>query len=271
MTEQRKKYRRGLVGYLPVNSTMQRVSPPTKVLIFFLTSVAISFAYLHSLLAMFVILVMSAVMFAFARLSGLLLKLVVLLLTVGAWGTFVTYDFFPFYIGAPTQSIVFQAGWLIITGPAIIRVTFVVLTFLSTALITLFLVGASTERDIVDGVSYFKVPRTVSIGLGMIFRMAGLLFVDYDTVREAQLSRGVDYHSGGASDRIRKFFQGMIPLIVLATRRASFAINALDSRGFGSKNVHRTNYREIRMKTVDYIILIPFVVIFVVSIISFFS
>jgi energy-coupling factor transport system permease protein len=140
--------------------------------------------------------------------------------------------------------------------------------FFSMAFLALFLVGSTTERDIVEGINFFHLPRTVGLMFGMIFRLAGILFTDYDTVREAQLSRGIDYREGSFVAKLSKFFGVMVPLIVLAFRRAAFSINALDSRGYAIRNVKKTTFHQVTLHRLDYLVLLPFFVILVVSVVT---
>lgn len=260
--------RRGLVGYLPANSTLQQLSPPTKLLIFILLAVAANFVYLVNLYLLIVIFVATVILFSFARLPRLWVRLVFLAFGFEALGTFVTYTVIPPSSVPSGAKILFSFSWFIVTNLALITVAHVVMLFFSMAFLALFLVGSTTERDIVEGINFFGLPRTVGLMFGMIFRLAGILFTDYDTVREAQLSRGIDYRQGSLLEKLRRFFGVMVPLIVLAFRRAAFSINALDSRGYAIRNVKKTTFHQVRIHTMDYLVLSPFVAILIASILT---
>jgi energy-coupling factor transport system permease protein len=260
--------RRGLVGYLPVNSTLQQLSPPTKLLIFIFLAAASSFVYLVNLYLLIVVLAAAVVLFSFARLPRIWVRLVFLAFGFEALGTFVTYTLIPPSSVPPTAKILYSFSWFIVTDQALITVAHVVMLFFSMAFLALFLIGSTTERDIVEGINFFRLPRTIGLMFGMIFRLAGILFTDYDTVREAQLSRGIDYRQGSFLEKLRRFFGVMVPLIVLAFRRAAFSINALDSRGWAIRNVKKTTFHQVRLHALDYVVLSPFVVILIASILT---
>jgi energy-coupling factor transport system permease protein len=260
--------RRGLVGYLPTNSRLQQLSPPTKLLIFALLTSAANIVYLYNLYLLTLVLVVTIVLFTFARLPRLWVRLVVLAFGFEALGTFVTYTVIPPSMVPSGSKILFSFSWFIVTDFAIIRVAYVVMLFFSMAFLALFLVGSTTERDIVEGINFFRLPRNVGLMFGMIFRLAGILFTDYDTVREAQLSRGIDYREGSFVEKLRRFFGVMVPLIVLAFRRAAFSINALDSRGYGVRNVKKTSFHTVKLHNLDYVVLSPFVAILAASILA---
>jgi energy-coupling factor transport system permease protein len=260
--------RRGLVGYLPANSTVQQLSPPTKLLIFLLLAAASSFVYLVNLYVLVMIFVVTVILFSFARLPRLWVRLVFLAFGFEALGTFVTYTVIPPTSVPPDAKILFSFSWFIVTDHALITVAHVVMLFFSMAFLALFLIGTTTERDIVEGINFFRLPRTVGLMFGMIFRLAGILFTDYDTVREAQLSRGIDFREGSFLAKLSKFFGVMVPLIVLAFRRAAFSINALDSRGYAIRNVKKTTFHQVKLRTLDYLVLSPFVAILIVSMLA---
>jgi energy-coupling factor transport system permease protein len=260
--------RRGLVGYLPVKGTLQQLSPPTKLLIFLFLAVASNFVYLVNLYLLLVIFAATVVLFSFARLPKIWMRLVFLAFGFEALGTFVTYTLIPPSSVPPGAKILYSFSWFIVTDHALITVAHVVMLFFSMAFLALFLVGSTTERDIVEGINFFRVPRTIGLMFGMIFRLAGILFTDYDTVREAQLSRGIDYRQGSFIEKLRRFFGVMVPLIVLAFRRAAFSINALDSRGYAVRNVKKTTFHVVRLHKLDYFVLSPFVAILIACILT---
>jgi len=230
--------------------------------------VAANFVYLSNLILLALILVVTVILFSFARLPRLWVRLVFLAFGFEALGTFVTYTVIPPSSVPSGAKILFSFSWFIVTDFALITVAYVVMLFFSMAFLALFLVGSTTERDIVEGINFFGLPRSVGLMFGMMFRLAGILFTDYDTVREAQLSRGIDYRQGSFLEKLRRFFGVMVPLIVLALRRAAFSINALDSRGYGIRNVKKTTFHQVKLHTLDYLVLSPFAAILVVSILA---
>lgn len=98
--------------------------------------------------------------------------------------------------------------------------------------------------------SKIGVPAS-DIGLIVFIAMKFIpvLAEEFDTIRKAQIVRGVDF-SGGLIKRIRKMIFLLIPVFQSAIRRADDLAIAIESRGYIS-GVERSNYNKFHWRPAD--------------------
>ncbi|MEW5922476.1 MAG: energy-coupling factor transporter transmembrane component T [Candidatus Zixiibacteriota bacterium] len=80
-----------------------------------------------------------------------------------------------------------------------------------------------------------------------------VLAEEFDTIRKAQIVRGVDF-SGGLIKRVRKMIFLLIPVFQSAIRRADDLAIAIESRGYIS-GVERSNYNKFQWRPTDFCFL----------------
>jgi energy-coupling factor transport system permease protein len=84
-------------------------------------------------------------------------------------------------------------------------------------------------------------------------RFIPVLAEEFDTLRKAQLVRGVDF-SGGLIKKSRKMIFLLIPIFQSAIRRADDLALAIEARGY-SGGAERSSYRQFRYRLTDLIFL----------------
>jgi energy-coupling factor transport system permease protein len=109
-----------------------------------------------------------------------------------------------------------------------------------------------------------KVPtHEIVMMLTLSLRFIPTLMEEAQRIKNAQVSRGAIY-SGSILNRLKGVIPLILPLFVSAFRRADELAWAMDSRCYiGGKD--RTSYKELRFRTVDYLVLTFSVVLVVAS------
>ncbi|HIE23982.1 MAG TPA: energy-coupling factor transporter transmembrane protein EcfT [Candidatus Korarchaeota archaeon] len=111
---------------------------------------------------------------------------------------------------------------------------------------------ASTDAtEIGDLLDTLGFPPYISFSFVMALRFIPVLAEDAQNIIAAQESRGLELTKGGMFARIRNMIPILIPLVVLAIRRAQQLAEALESRAFGSGK--RTSYWEYRISRSDFV------------------
>lgn len=85
-------------------------------------------------------------------------------------------------------------------------------------------------------------------------RLIPVLIEEMDTIRKAQIVRGVDF-SGGLFNRARKFVYLLIPVFQSSLRRADDLALAIEARGYVS-GAERSSYKVFKAAARDWLFLI---------------
>jgi energy-coupling factor transport system permease protein len=100
-----------------------------------------------------------------------------------------------------------------------------------------------------------RVPYEFNFAFITAIRFVPVLAEEAQTIMDAQRSRGLELDKGSFLGRIRKYIPILLPLIINSIRRSLELAEAMESRAFGATK-YRTNLYELKMKLIDYIILI---------------
>jgi len=260
---------RGVIGYIPSESIVSRLSPVTRLLIFILMTTAAALAYFVNLYIMATLFLISIVLLGVAKVPSFWMKIATFVFIMQLIGTMITNVFFPPGLTPIVEGqVLFKWWWFIITDRAVVRILHVTFLFFSMAYTTLFLISSTTQRDLVLGLRTLKVPFSACFLLTIIFRSAGLFLADYAIIKEAKEGRGVDFSKGSVIDRLRKYIHLLGPLIVLFVRRASMLSVSLESKGFGAKGNKPSQYRTVKLRSYDYLLIFGFTVLAILALID---
>ncbi len=101
----------------------------------------------------------------------------------------------------------------------------------------------------------FGVPvNDIGLIIFIAMRFIPVLAEEFDTLRKAQMVRGVDF-SGNLIKKARKMIFLLIPIFQSAMRRADDLALAIEARGY-SGNVERSSYREFKWGLLDFVFII---------------
>jgi len=110
-----------------------------------------------------------------------------------------------------------------------------------------------------------RVPYEFNFAFITAIRFVPVLAEEAQTIMDAQRSRGLELDKGGFLSRIRKYIPVLLPLIVNSIRRSLELAEAMESRAFGATK-DRTNFYELRMARIDYVVLIISIAVLVLAI-----
>ncbi len=99
------------------------------------------------------------------------------------------------------------------------------------------------------------IPATMTLALSLTFRLVPMLAGTAQTVTQAQMARGLDFHSGGPLARIGRYIPLMVPVLAYAMRSADDLTRALESRRAGAASKQRTEYYEYAWTAADTALL----------------
>jgi len=103
----------------------------------------------------------------------------------------------------------------------------------------------------------FEVALTITIALSYVPRIQRT----YEQVTEAQMARGFSLSSGGLLRRARARVPILVAALVSTFRSAEVLARALETRGFGRQDVHRTSLYEVHWRPSDTALAIAAVVL----------
>ena len=246
--------------YCPGDTFFHRLAPQTKIIFTFLMSVAALFIQMPIWNLVFLLAVGIPVIWLkfkikiTAKVLGPFIRtaIVVTLAIMISWLLF---------SGVGTPIIQVYDG-IYITDLSIPLAIAMALRLLSLLSITIILVVTTKERDLIAGMRKLHIPYFICLIFALAIRFIPTLYDDYQTIIEAQMSRGLELEKGKFIERIKKQVIILIPWIATSFKRVSTLANALDSRGFVPLQP-RSFYREPGYSAIDYAFIALCVVVFV--------
>jgi len=115
-------------------------------------------------------------------------------------------------------------------------------------------VGIS-DRDLINGLRSIKVPFTVCLVINLTFRGLSMFQQEYSLVREAMMTRGVEFEKTSIPKKIKNFISIFIALIVLMFKKTEEMASSIEARGIPFRSKHRTIYQQFFLKKKDFAIL----------------
>ncbi|MHA1488353.1 MAG: energy-coupling factor transporter transmembrane component T family protein [Promethearchaeota archaeon] len=132
-------------------------------------------------------------------------------------------------------------------------------------LMLFFFVGIS-DRDLIHGLRSIKVPFSVCLLINLTFRGISMFQQEYSTIKEAMMTRGVEFNKVSIPQKIKNFISIFIALIVLMFKKTEEMSNSIEARGIPIRSKNRTIYQFFPMKKKDYVILTLLIVLLIFSI-----
>lgn len=129
----------------------------------------------------------------------------------------------------------------------------------------MFFIG-TTDRDLIHGLRSIKVPFTVCLVINLIFRGIAMFQSDFQIIKEAMQTRGVEFKRASIPQKIRNFVSIFIAMIVLLFKKTEEMANSIESRGIPFRSKNRTIYHYFPLKKKDFIILAAVLMFFAFSI-----
>ncbi len=149
--------------------------------------------------------------------------------------------------------VLFVADWLFVSLDLAAIIT-LRLILLAGAFALFF--STTTPGELRLALEWLRVPYRYAFSLSLAFQSLGLLDEEWQTIREAQRSRGAWAPTSGwrnLTERVRDMVALTVPAVVMTTKRAWAMTEAAYARGFDSP--HRRSYRRLAMRWLDWALL----------------
>ena len=151
--------------------------------------------------------------------------------------------------------------WIIrITAESLRKAVFITLRLLLLVAGTSLLTLTTSPIELTDGLERLMSPLSVlkfpaheiAMMMTIALRFIPTLMEEVDRIQKAQMSRGIDFSSGGLISRLKNMIPILVPLFVSSFRRADELAVAMESRCYhGSEG--RTRLHQLKMQRNDYL------------------
>ncbi|MEM2246904.1 MAG: energy-coupling factor transporter transmembrane component T, partial [Thermoproteota archaeon] len=110
---------------------------------------------------------------------------------------------------------------------------------------------SSTPEDIGRAMSSARFPIELTFSFVMAIRFIPVIYNEFQSIYDAQRSRGLELEKGGFRTKVRNLMPILIPLLVGTIRRTYEIADAMEVRAFGA-SPKRTSYKLLKFKKGDY-------------------
>jgi len=119
----------------------------------------------------------------------------------------------------------------------------------------LFFFISISDRDLIHGLRSIKLPFSVCLMVSLTFRGLAMFQQEYSMVKEAMMTRGVEFERISIPKKIKNFISIFVALIVLMFKKTEDMAASIESRGIPLRSQKRTIYQSFPFKKKDYFII----------------
>lgn len=150
-----------------------------------------------------------------------------------------------------------------IYNDSLFTATFVLVRIISILFISALLTLSTKPMELNQGLGkllsplrVFKCnPAVFSMMVSITLRFIPTLINEANKILKAQASRGVDFKESGLSKKIKQVVALIVPMFVVAYRKALDLSDAMEARGY-DPDVKRTSLEVLKFKAADYVVLV---------------
>ncbi len=156
------------------------------------------------------------------------------------------------------KGLAMLAGFILIINTFFTSLTFAVSTVLRLVmLMTAFSIFFLTVHpdDFALALVKLRIPYEFAFAFSMAVRYVPTIATETETIRDAQMSRGLELEKGNLLQKVRNYIPILIPVIVSSIRRALQVAESLESRAFGS-TAKRTTLFELSFRKSDFVMVV---------------
>jgi energy-coupling factor transport system permease protein len=241
--------------FFPGNTIVHRLDPRVKLILtlVYITSLFMAkgiWAYVLMLIVLLTCISLSKIK-PKAVLRGLRPVLIIILITV-----FLNI----FFIRGET--VVFKMSFIVITREGLLTAVFTAARLIMLIIGTFMLTYTTSPIALTDGLERMLSPlkkirlpiHELSMMMSIALRFIPTLIEETDKIMSAQKARGADFESGGLIKRAKAILPLIIPLFIIAFRRADELAIAMESRCYhGGEG--RTHMKALKAAGRDYLAL----------------
>jgi energy-coupling factor transporter transmembrane protein EcfT len=154
----------------------------------------------------------------------------------------------------------FQPISLIISDRNLVVAVTKVFGYATMVFLSLTLVMTTRDAETLGLMQQLRLPYSVSFFTSVMLRSLSMAVLDYGTIRQAQVARGVDVKRKGLLGRILDLARVSVPLIVTMIRRSTEVGDAVMARGMTRLSTRPVEFHETRpIRPVDLALMVLFV------------
>ncbi len=157
----------------------------------------------------------------------------------------------------PLASVAFLKPWTLVVSDANVLVALTkVMGFAAMIFISLVLVMTTRDIELIGAMQQLRVPYAATFFLSIVMRSLTSAVMDYETIQQAQVARGIDLQARSILGRIRDLAKMSVPLTATMIRRSTDVSDAVAARGFRLGGRPPREYREAQgFRVADWAVL----------------
>lgn len=121
---------------------------------------------------------------------------------------------------------------------------------------TLMLVMTTRDNELTAALYQLKTPKFARFFLSIVFRTLNMSLLDFETIRHAQIARGVRIRDQGIFGLLKNTANMAIPLVATMFQRSNEIGDAFLARGYSFKRAGREFLEVQRLRLLDSVILL---------------
>jgi energy-coupling factor transport system permease protein len=150
-------------------------------------------------------------------------------------------------------AVLLQVGPIAITAGSLSQGLLLASRLVALALVFACWLYTTDQSAMVRGFVALGMPYEWGLTLALALRYLPIFASLYGQVRDAQQARGLDLSHGGLWARLRALQPVLIAMIITALRNSEHLGWALESRALGARDVRRTVFRPLHMRSLDWL------------------
>lgn len=151
---------------------------------------------------------------------------------------------------------------------AITQTMYVILRIIMILMISTLLSSSTTPSELTYGLEFYLSPLRVfkinvyevAIMISIALRFIPTLIDEFNRIKKAQTSRGLDFENGRYIDKVRGLTSLVVPLFISCFDKADELTNAMVARGYDSE-MARSKYKRLSTSKFDFISIVGFIVL----------
>jgi len=156
------------------------------------------------------------------------------------------------------------AAQVLVTWSWILAITYSLRFVVVTSTMSWFFLTTSPD-DLGLSLEQIGVPSDFSFAFTMAIRFVPVIGNEFQSVYDAQRSRGLEMEKGNFMQRIRNYIPIMVPVFVETIRRTYEIADAMEVRAFGARP-KRTRLNVLVLKPTDWAIFVAALLLFAATI-----
>ena len=252
---------------------MAKTHPVVKIAIVLLLS--ISAFIINNFIDLIALLIFNVVLILFARIpvfSKQFRKIIVAFLFMNV-SIFIAWSLFSQRPGEitfyETTIVIIEDKWIwniLITEVTLQSAATISLRAIIMFILMLFFFVSVSDRDLIYGLRSVKIPFAMCLMINLTFRGLSMFQQEYSTVKEAMMTRGVEFKRVSIPKRISNFVSIFMALIVLMFKKTEDISNSIEARGIPFRSKNRTIFQFYPLSKRDFLSLIILILFLILSV-----